>query len=335
MKRILLESIIRVYQCMRATKAFAKYLFAMVILLAIAMSACSIDVRMGRRPDVQELEKNLRLQESTSRDVLAALGDPFGKGKAMLPGFHSTPKIMWSYYYGEANLKDARNMYLFVFFDQDRYDGYMWFSSLVNESPNPPPTQQKQAEPKVAQFYNDRGVAYFSKGQYEQAILDFNKAIETNPSYAEAYDNRGCAYVAKGQYDHAISDFNTVLEMNPRLAMAYSNRGTAYMNKGQYDQAISDHTKAVEISPQFAGAYYGRAMVFEKKNQYDQAISDFNKVLEVDPKHASAYYRRGRSYYFKKEYDKSWDDIKSAQDLGYKIPAEFLDDLRKASGREK
>jgi len=110
-------------------------LFAIVILLSVAVNGCSIDVRMGRRPDVQVIEKNLRLQESTSRDVLAVLGEPFGKGKAMLPGFHSTPKIMWSYYYGEANLKDARGMYLFVFFDQDRYDGYMWFSSLPKDLP--------------------------------------------------------------------------------------------------------------------------------------------------------------------------------------------------------
>jgi hypothetical protein len=47
-----------------------------------------------------------------------------------------------------------------------------------------------------------------------------------------------------------------------------------------------------------------------------------------------AYYGRARSYYFKKEYDKSWDDIKKAQFLGYKIPPEFFDDLRKASGRQ-
>jgi len=135
MKRILLELIIRAYQRKRATKACEKYLFAIVILLSVAVNGCSIDVRMGRRPDVQVIEKNLRLQESTSRDVLAVLGEPFGKGKAMLPGFHSTPKIMWSYYYGEANLKDARNVYLFVFFDQDRYDGYMWFSSLPKDLP--------------------------------------------------------------------------------------------------------------------------------------------------------------------------------------------------------
>jgi len=80
MKRILLELIIRAYQRMRATKACEKYLFAIVILLSVAVNGCSIDVRMGRRPDVQVIEKNLRLQESTSRDVLAVLGEHSEKG---------------------------------------------------------------------------------------------------------------------------------------------------------------------------------------------------------------------------------------------------------------
>jgi tetratricopeptide (TPR) repeat protein len=161
-------------------------------------------------------------------------------------------------------------------------------------------TQQKQVESKDAKFYNNRGVAYFAKGEYDQAISELNKAIEINPSYVEAYDNRGCAYVAKGKYDQGISDFNRALEINPKLASAYTNRGTAYMNKGQYDQAISD----------------------------------INKALDLNPKFALAYYSRGMSYYYKKEYDKSWEDIKKAKDLGWRIPPEFLDKLRKDSGRE-
>ena len=71
------------------------------------------------------------------------------------------------------------------------------------------------------------------------------------------------------------------------------------------------------------------------KGQYDKAIADFNKALQINPMLAVAYGNRGRAHYFMKEYDKSWDDIKKAQDLGYQIPPEFLDDLRKASGREK
>lgn len=69
--------------------------------------------------------------------------------------------------------------------------------------------------------------------------------------------------------------------------------------------------------------------------KYNQAIANFNKAMEIIPGDAPAYYLRGKAYYFKKEYDKSWDDIKRAQDLGYEVAAEFLDDLRRASGRQK
>jgi len=56
--------------------------------------------------------------------------------------------------------------------------------------------------------------------------------------------------------------------------------------------------------------------------------------LEINPKDSETYYNRGINYYFKREYDKSWEDMKKAQDLGYQIPSKFLDDLRKASGRQ-
>ncbi len=52
-------------------------------------------------------------------------------------------------------------------------------------------TQQKQVKSWDANFYNNRGNAYVEKGQYDQAILDFNKALEINPGYAEAYNIRG------------------------------------------------------------------------------------------------------------------------------------------------
>ena len=58
-------------------------------------------------------------------------------------------------------------------------------------------------------------------------------------------------------------------------------------------------------------------------------------ALEINPKFAYAYYNRGIAYYFKKEYDKSWENVKKAQELGYKIQSKFIEDLSKASGRER
>jgi tetratricopeptide (TPR) repeat protein len=81
--------------------------------------------------------------------------------------------------------------------------------------------------------------------------------------------------------------------------------------------------------------YYNLGSAYLQKREFEQAILLFNKSLETNPKYAEAYISRGRGYYFRGEYDKSWEDIKKAQDLSYKIPAEFLDDLRRASGRNK
>jgi tetratricopeptide (TPR) repeat protein len=114
----------------------------------------------------------------------------------------------------------------------------------------------------------------------------------------------------------------------------YYKVGLAYLQRRQFDQAVLLLSKSLETNPKYAAAYETRGAIYSRREQYDQAISDFNRALEIDPGFAEAYFSRGRAYCIVREYDKSWEDIKKAQDLGYKIPPEFLEDLRKASRRQ-
>lgn len=102
------------------------------IILCLLATGCNIQLRMGHRPNIDLLEKSLQVGVSTPADVLLALGEPFGRGKTMFP-IDSKPRKMWSYYYGEGDLQDSRSTYLFVYFVEDRYDGYMWFSSFPKQ----------------------------------------------------------------------------------------------------------------------------------------------------------------------------------------------------------
>ncbi|HXX57756.1 MAG TPA: tetratricopeptide repeat protein [Thermodesulfovibrionales bacterium] len=113
-----------------------------------------------------------------------------------------------------------------------------------------------------AKDYNDRGITYSERGQYEQAILDFNKALEIDPLLAETYNNRGIAYSGKGRYDRAISDFNRALEINPLLAKTYYNLGITYAVEGEFERALSNFDKALEIDSGDATAYLARSSVF-------------------------------------------------------------------------
>ncbi len=72
-----------------------------------------------------------------------------------------------------------------------------------------------------------------------------------------------------------------------------------------------------------------------KGGKLDQAIADYTRALEINARDALAYNSRAVAFYFKKAYDQAWEDVRKAQSLGYKINPEFLEALRKTSGREK
>ena len=56
-----------------------------------------------------------------------------------------------------------------------------------------------------ALFYKDRGNSKYKLTRYEEAILDYDKAIELDPSYAVAYYNRG---ISKKKLYNNIEDNN-------------------------------------------------------------------------------------------------------------------------------
>jgi tetratricopeptide (TPR) repeat protein len=62
---------------------------------------------------------------------------------------------------------------------------------------------------------------------YDQALVDFNKALELDPRLVAAYTNRGIAENGKNRYDDAIADFNRAIEADPISTSSYANRGAA------------------------------------------------------------------------------------------------------------
>jgi tetratricopeptide (TPR) repeat protein len=95
----------------------------------------------------------------------------------------------------------------------------------------------------------------------------------------------------------------------------------------------SEHEEANKSKESWFYCNLGSA--FLRRREFEQAIILLSKSLEINPEYAEAYVSRGRSYYFRGEYDKFREDIKKAQGLGYIIPVEFLDDLRRAPHRNK
>jgi len=117
--------------------------------------------------------------------------------------------------------------------------------------------------PNKARPYNNQGLAYYNKGEFDQALSDYNKAIEIDPELAEAHNNIGLLYQAKGEFDQAIHYFSKAIEIDPYYANAYNNRGVAYHKNGEFDQALSDYNKAIAIDPKTVGAQNNRGVLYQ------------------------------------------------------------------------
>ncbi|MGB0525073.1 MAG: tetratricopeptide repeat protein [Flammeovirgaceae bacterium] len=143
------------------------------------------------------------------------------------------------------------------------------------------------------QAYHSRGFAKDDLGQYKEAILDYDKAIQLNPNHTNAYNNRGFAKRKLGRYKEAILDYNKAIQLNPNYANAYHNRGFAKRKLGKYKEAILDYDKAIQLSPNFENAYHNRGFAKRKLGKYKEAIQDYNKTIELNPTDPDTYYNRG------------------------------------------
>ena len=123
-------------------------------------------------------------------------------------------------------------------------------------------------DPTNSQTYNDRGNAYFAKGEldyniadYDQALADYDRAIMLDPKYAIAYNNRCWTRVVRGQdLKQALVDCNEALRIRPSDARALDNRGFAYLKLGRPDDAIENFNAALAINPKLATSLYGRGL---------------------------------------------------------------------------
>jgi tetratricopeptide (TPR) repeat protein len=120
-----------------------------------------------------------------------------------------------------------------------------------------------------------------------------HKAGASKSSGASEHVNRGADLAAKGQYDEAIAEFTKAIEANPKKPMYYSNRGNVYRAAGKLPEAIADFSKAIELAPTDATGYFERGQTEVMQKQYDAGVADLDKAITLKPDDATLYRNRG------------------------------------------
>jgi len=114
-------------------------------------------------------------------------------------------------------------------------------------------TQQEQEDlTRQADNYKDKGNEYMSNKDYDQALQQYNLAIELSPSGPHShvyYSNRAAAYCYLANYLEATADCETSIKLMPTYEKAHARLGLSFFFRGQYDDAIAAYNRSLELDP--------------------------------------------------------------------------------------
>lgn len=82
----------------------------------------------------------------------------------------------------------------------------------------------RERDPIRAYAYHVQGKVKYEAGHYQEAIVDFDKAVQLNPETLYTYHKRGEAKAALGEHEGAIADFDKAIQFDPEFADPYARK---------------------------------------------------------------------------------------------------------------
>ena len=100
----------------------------------------------------------------------------------------------------------------------------------------------------------------------------------------KTYVNRGVILNRRGDYTEALADFNRALDLDDELAEAYLNRGNTWLYASRYDDALADYEKALalDVAKPWA-AWYNIGLVHDARKEPGKAQDAYRQSLALKP----------------------------------------------------
>lgn len=124
-----------------------------------------------------------------------------------------------------------------------------------------------------------RGYVLYYTANYEEAALQFEKAIAINDRVADLHQFLGLVYWSMGRSDDAVERFNVADTFNPDNPLPDTYISRIYLGVGEYAKAAQFARSAVENDPTNPIRWGNWGIALYKNNQYAEAIDAFRYAI--------------------------------------------------------
>jgi DNA-binding response OmpR family regulator len=168
---------------------------------------------------------------------------------------------------------------------------------------------------KKAKSFMARGDLYLKEQRFEQAIKEYEKVLDILES-AEVYYNIGYIKTAKGEYDEALAAFRKAVQINQMFAKAYQAMAEVYIKQGNkamaekylqmagdifleremHENAESVFNEIMQLNPDTINVYNSLGILYRRQNRVEDAIKLYEKAIKIDPNDENVHFNLGRAY---------------------------------------
>jgi tetratricopeptide (TPR) repeat protein len=158
--------------------------------------------------------------------------------------------------------------------------------------------------PKSPRLAIGLGMAFYSRGNYDDAVKALLHAADLNPTDANCYYFLSRAYDSSpGQADEVIQRFRRFMDLQPQNAKApYYYAMSMWKGRRAQDASIDFQQietllkKSIELDPKFAEPRLQLGNLYSDQRKYELAIPLYERALALNADLADAHYRLGQAY---------------------------------------
>ncbi len=244
---------------------------------------------------------------------------------------------------GEVEEKDgkfvaAANEYeLAAHLDPSESNLFDWGSELLLHRTLEPAIQVFQSAteryPNSPRLAIGLGIAYYSRGNYDDAVKSLLKAADLSPADPRVYPFLSRAYDSSpSQAEEVIARFRRFAEQQPGNARAQFYFAMSLWKGKRAQDPNLDLTqigallkKSIALDPSVAEAHVQLGNLYSEQQKYADSIPEYQRALELNSDLADAHYRLGQAYVRTGEKDRAQEQIQVYQ----KLREQHLADLDK------
>jgi tetratricopeptide (TPR) repeat protein len=152
----------------------------------------------------------------------------------------------------------------------------------------------------------DNAHSFFQQGDYSNAILLLNKALDQEPGNLEVSKDLVMAYYQKGEYPKAQTIVKALMERPDADPAVYQLGGMVSQAMDDNKECERIYKKGLKTFPSSGQLYNAYGELLWSRQDYS-AIRQWEKGIESEPNYSGNYYNACKYYYFTT--DKIWSLI--------------------------